>query len=167
MITKIGSFFKRWYSWSLFWDHTAAQTKCYSIFQLHILSYYLIVVRQYFAIMIILADQNHAIGLLQYCNVCDILKYCPTLKQTLYVSGTRVAIVQLQYTCFNVSPCSLPWPVEHPTYPQRSTSEPLLYILNQDCNRVMNIFTRRYTCYKKESKILHMQLDKLLLRCIR
>ena len=45
-----------------------------SIFQLHKLyySYYLIGVRQYFAIAIILADQNHVITV-----ECDISNYCP------------------------------------------------------------------------------------------
>ena len=42
--------------------------KLYSIFQLHN-NYYLFAVREYFAIAIILADQNHAIRLYQSNNI--------------------------------------------------------------------------------------------------
>ena len=67
MIAKIGSFKKKDISDPCI-ESIRLKTKCYSIFQLHILSYmyYLIVVRQYFAIVITLADQNHAISLLQW-----------------------------------------------------------------------------------------------------
>ena len=46
----------------------------YSIFQLHILiNYFLIAVKQYFAIVIILADQNHAKQLLQCMRYIELM----------------------------------------------------------------------------------------------
>ena len=72
MIAKIGSFFK---TSDPCFESIQLKTKCYSIFQPHILSYYLIVVRQYFAIAIILADQNHAIRLLQWNNIAMFVVY--------------------------------------------------------------------------------------------
>ena len=50
-------------------------------------------------------------------------------------------------------------------YPQRSTSEPLLYVLNQDCKQGDEyLHSQVKLAITKESKVLYMQL---LLRYIR
>ena len=61
IVIKIGSLLKKDDTSEPCFESIWVKIKCYSISQLHILNYYLIVVRQYFAIVIILADQNHVI----------------------------------------------------------------------------------------------------------